>query len=200
MVERTFIFNGRRLCVFVVSWGGSKQCPFQSPEDKSYHGYDYGADDVVVTNVDTKETFVYSSLLPHMIKHHHFLEGWFCAYRPNIETLLSVIGPLEKGKCYQPKRIDETISASQGEQTKEESVSNVEVTSNDKVTQFSGVLPGKTAFPLVEVESVHEGKRVKKRDLSPWYLKTEPLKQSSEQSILGPDIFNAGGPILIKLF
>lgn len=101
--ESTFDFNGQRLRVFVILWGGSQRCPFQPQDDKHYYGYRYGARDVVVTNLGTGETLTFSTLLPHMIKHHGFLEGPMCWYRVNPENVLKVLGPFEKGKSYKLK-------------------------------------------------------------------------------------------------
>lgn len=98
--EKTLQFNGQMLRVFVVTWGGSQLCPFQSVNDKHYHGYDYGSSDIVVTNLRTKETLSYSSLLPHMIKHHSFLEGPFCWYRIDPKKVVSVLGSFQEGKSY----------------------------------------------------------------------------------------------------
>lgn len=98
--EKTIRFNGQTLRVFVVNWGGSQKCPFQSDSDTSYHGYDYGASDVVVTNIETDQTLCYSSLLPHMIKHHHFFEGPFCFYRLEPASIMAVIGQLDPEKNY----------------------------------------------------------------------------------------------------
>lgn len=98
--ESIFDFNGQRLRVFVILWGGSQRCPFQHPDDKHYHGYSYGARDVVVTNLDNEKTLRYSTLLPHMIKHHGFLEGPFCFYRVNPVDVREVLGSFEAGKSY----------------------------------------------------------------------------------------------------
>lgn len=98
--ESEFEFNGQHLLVFVILWGGSQRCPFQHPLDQSYHGYDYGARDVVVTNLDNGEVLRFSTLLPHMIKHRGFFEGPFCWYRVEPEQIIKVLGPMEPGKSY----------------------------------------------------------------------------------------------------
>jgi hypothetical protein len=98
--EKTINFNGQTLRVFVINWGGSQKCPFQSDSDESYHGYDYGASDVVITNVDNGKILRFSNLLPHMIKHHHFFEGLLCFYRVEPEAIIDVIGPLDPTKNY----------------------------------------------------------------------------------------------------
>lgn len=98
--EKTINFNGQTLRVFVINWGGSQKCPFQSQLDESYHGYDYGASDVVITNVDNGKILRFSNLLPHMIKHHHFFEGPLCFYRIEPQSITDVIGPLDPTKNY----------------------------------------------------------------------------------------------------
>ena len=98
--ESTFEFNGQPLRAFVLLWGGSQRCPFQDPDDPHYHGYSYGARDVIVTNLSNGEVLQYSTLLPHMAKHHHFLESSVCFYRVNPEQVVKVLGPFEEGKSY----------------------------------------------------------------------------------------------------
>lgn len=90
--ETTINFNNQTLLCFVVSWGGSEKCPFQSDEDKGYHGYDYGADDVIITNKTNGKILKYSSLLPHMMKHHYFAEGPLTQYRVDWQDVLDVFG------------------------------------------------------------------------------------------------------------
>lgn len=79
------------LLVSVVSWGGAQECPFKSPDDDSYYGYKYGADDVLVLNLKLQQWARYSSLLPHMIKHHHFFEGQNSTYRADPQRLAEVL-------------------------------------------------------------------------------------------------------------
>lgn len=100
MFESTFPFNGQTLRVFVILWGGAQICPFKNSENTFYHGYKYGARDVIVTNVQTGSFFQYSTLLPHMIKHHEFLESPMCFYRVNPTKVIEVIGKLETSKSY----------------------------------------------------------------------------------------------------
>jgi len=38
---------GEHLYVCFVSWGGAETCPFQSPADERYHGFEYGSTDLV---------------------------------------------------------------------------------------------------------------------------------------------------------
>ncbi len=98
--ESTFEFNDQKLRVFVILWGGAQECPFKRKDDTSYHGYKYGARDVIVTNITTGKQLCYSTLLPHMIKHHAFFEGPMCVYRIDPAQVIDVIGKLEPGKSY----------------------------------------------------------------------------------------------------
>lgn len=82
--------------VDIVSWGGSQECPFKV--DKHYHGYRYGADDVLVVNLRTKESLTFSSLLPHMIAKHGFFEGQGL-YRVDPERLIRVLN-IQPGESY----------------------------------------------------------------------------------------------------
>lgn len=68
------IFGGKYL-VFRTTYGGAEQCPFQSPEDTEYHGYEYGSHDWLVWKVGTTETFFFSDLLRHSIRAHQFFES-----------------------------------------------------------------------------------------------------------------------------
>ena len=54
-----------------VEWNGSQACPFQHPEDKRYHGYEYGCRDYVFTNPNG-DKMALSDLSYHMIKNHGF--------------------------------------------------------------------------------------------------------------------------------
>lgn len=108
--ESTFVFNGQRICVYVKCWKEAQQCPFNEAssnneakseaESQAKSQTDIEIDDltaacdVIVTNLRSGKTLSYSSLLPHMIKHHGFLEGVGCWYRVNVEDVLDVLGPL----------------------------------------------------------------------------------------------------------
>ncbi len=98
--ESTFKFNGHNLRVFVILWGGSQSCPFQHTDNKCYHGYKYGARDVIVTNLDNGKQLCFSTLLPHMIKHHGWFEGHGCHYRLDPQRVFQVLGPFEPEKSY----------------------------------------------------------------------------------------------------
>lgn len=90
--------------VEINTWGGAQRCPFQHPEDETYHGYRYGSQDVYVLNKTTNEIIFFSSLLPHMIKRHAFFEG-AGLYRVDPESVVRIleIRPL------QSYRLDRTV-------------------------------------------------------------------------------------------
>jgi hypothetical protein len=90
--ESSFEFNGQNLVVFIIGWNGSQKCPFQSENDTKYNGYEYGAEDIIVTNTDNGKILTYSSLLPHMIKNHGFLGGPNCLHRLNPQKVIDVLG------------------------------------------------------------------------------------------------------------
>ena len=106
MYEREFCFNGQKLLVFVIAWGGSQRCPFQAEENETYHGYSYGARDVIVKNLHNGKHLTYSTLMPHMIKHHEFFQGPGQHYRVNPSDVTLVLGDLKDSEDY---RIPNTI-------------------------------------------------------------------------------------------
>ena len=61
--------------VMMNSYLGSQVCPFKSKDDSKYYGYEYGNKDYIIKNKTTGRVLEYSSLLPHMIRYHHFFEG-----------------------------------------------------------------------------------------------------------------------------
>jgi hypothetical protein len=58
-----------------ISWGGAQECPFKLIHDKKYHGYNYGAEDIIIKNLSNGKEIYFSSLLPHMMLNHEFCEG-----------------------------------------------------------------------------------------------------------------------------
>jgi hypothetical protein len=94
------------LFVSTVSYMGAQECPFQNHQlDNSYNGYSYGSTDVTITNIDTKETFTYNTLLPHMIKTHQFFEG-SVSHRVDPETVIRILG-IKPDVDYESKYINE---------------------------------------------------------------------------------------------
>lgn len=104
--EADFNFNEESVRVLAIYWGGSERCPFLSEE--VYHGFQYGAADVFVVNRTSGASFQYSSLLPHMIKHHRFFEGAGATYRLDPNLVCKVLGPLDRRGTYairSPERV-----------------------------------------------------------------------------------------------
>lgn len=76
MYESELLFNGEYLRVLVITWGGACVCPFKETSSaEQYDGYRYGNADVWVLPLRLRNQPVlrYSTLLPHLVKHHHFL-------------------------------------------------------------------------------------------------------------------------------
>jgi hypothetical protein len=91
----------KNLVVSVLGYMGAQTCPFKNNElDSGYNGYSYGSSDITVTNTDLNKTFTYGTLLPHMIKAHHFFEG-SVPYRVDPETVIAILG-IEQGINYAP--------------------------------------------------------------------------------------------------
>jgi hypothetical protein len=76
-----------RYVVFYRYFMGSQTCPFQHPDDKSYHGYNYGCRDYYVYDTEKEEGFGFGCLLPHMIREHQFFEG-SVPYRVDPEQII----------------------------------------------------------------------------------------------------------------
>lgn len=62
-----------------TTWMGAQTCPFQESSDQKYYGYEYGCTDVTITNLSTNKSVTFNTLLPHMIRNHHFFES------PNVD-------------------------------------------------------------------------------------------------------------------
>jgi hypothetical protein len=59
-----------------VKWMGAQECPFQQKDNKKYYGHQYGDADMIITNIKAGfSTIVVNTLLPHIIRNHHFFEG-----------------------------------------------------------------------------------------------------------------------------
>jgi hypothetical protein len=74
-----------------VTWGGAQQCPFQSPSDKCYYGYEYGGKDFVIEDLVTKRSVAISSLTLHMIENHNFFQRPGSLYRLEPRVLVDVL-------------------------------------------------------------------------------------------------------------
>jgi len=66
----------------IVCYNGAQRCPFQNKEkDKRYHGYEYGDQDITITNTSNNDEITFNTLLLHMIKKHHFFESPLSSHR-----------------------------------------------------------------------------------------------------------------------
>lgn len=79
----SYQFNmfGTNYFVSRITWGGAETCPFQHPEDKRYHGYEYGSHDWLIWNLDNESFMHIGDLLFHQIVTHHFFQSPESAYR-----------------------------------------------------------------------------------------------------------------------
>lgn len=83
--------------VSLAIWGGAQKCPFQRPEDKSYHGYEYGSTDLFVTNLKTGKKIHIPSVSAHMIEKHGFFQNTTYPVRP--DELIDVLD-IQPGRDY----------------------------------------------------------------------------------------------------
>lgn len=68
-------YNDIELMVMSMTWGGAAICPFQSDDNESYHGYDYGSRDYCIYNPENNVSVLFNDLNLHMAEHHSFWEG-----------------------------------------------------------------------------------------------------------------------------
>ncbi len=93
----TIMIDGRVYSVATITWGGAQECPFKHPDDKEYHGYEYGSSDHVVIApgvVDGKpydRVMSFSDLSLHMLREHGFFGGDNC-YRIDPIELANLLG------------------------------------------------------------------------------------------------------------
>ncbi len=76
-----FNMFGTNYFVIKFTWGGAETCPFQSPEDKKYHGYSYGSHDWLIWNLDSNKFMHIGDLLFHQITAHKFFQAPGSNYR-----------------------------------------------------------------------------------------------------------------------
>ena len=100
-----FLIDGRYK-VKVQSYMGAQTCPFQDPEDKNYYGYQYGSADIFVEDTKTGKKIVYNTLLPHMIRHHHFFESPRVSHRVDPEQIIQMFD-IQPNVDYAPKYVTE---------------------------------------------------------------------------------------------
>ncbi len=87
--------------VFYLAWMGAEECPFQSPLDKKYHGYEYGYCDWGFHKVGTDEWFRYGDLLMHEIEAHGFFQSEGSHYRVDPKEFIEFF-ELKPGVDYSP--------------------------------------------------------------------------------------------------
>ena len=95
-----------RYKIKLVSYRGAQTCPFQDPTDKHYYGYEYGSTDVHVEDIKTGKKITYSTLLPHMIRYHHFFESPKVSHRVDPAQIIEMFN-IQPGVNYEPKRVTE---------------------------------------------------------------------------------------------
>ncbi len=91
-----------------VGWMGAQTCPFQSPEDKHYYGYEYGCSDFLIINKRTGKHIQFNSLLWHMIEIHTFFEGPQTLYRVEPSIVIDVLD-IHPGVDYSPEYTEENV-------------------------------------------------------------------------------------------
>lgn len=79
------IFHGA-ITVVKLTWGGAEVCPFQSLNDKKYHGYEYGSIDYVFMKGD--EYIHVGNLLFHQIVQHHFFQDASSKFHVDVGKLI----------------------------------------------------------------------------------------------------------------
>jgi len=83
---------------------GAQECPFQDPNDKKYYGYEYGSTDVLIENLNTGKKIQFNTLLPHMIRYHHFFESPNVSHRLDPKDVIEIFN-LQEGIDYSPKYV-----------------------------------------------------------------------------------------------
>lgn len=98
-------------------WMGSQCCPFGC---KGVGGFA----DVTVRNTHTNEKFTFGSLLPHLIRCHHFFEG-STSYRVDPEQVVRVLG-LSPKESYAAAKSNERVWSCSGSQSPATSIEGYE--------------------------------------------------------------------------
>ncbi len=60
---------------------GVQTCPFQNSKLDNKTHFEYGSSDLIVTNIENNQKVQFGTLLPHLIRCHHFFEGPKSPYR-----------------------------------------------------------------------------------------------------------------------
>ena len=92
MSYHQFEMFGSKYFVIRYTWGGAETCPFQSVEDKKYHGYEYGSHDWLIWNLDSSKFMHIGDLLFHQITAHQFFQAPGSAYRVEPAKLIELFG------------------------------------------------------------------------------------------------------------
>ena len=101
--QAIILWQGQEYKIQTITWMGAQQCPFQNHElDSQYHGYSYGSQDVNIHCIETDEKISFNTLLIHMIRQHHFFEGYKCSHRLDPEKLIKMFN-LKPSKQYKSK-------------------------------------------------------------------------------------------------
>jgi hypothetical protein len=74
-----------------IIFSGSRECPFQNPNDLTYWGYDYGNLDYVIVDLTTQEGIAISSLTLHMIANHGCFQHSQHKYRLHPRKLIRIL-------------------------------------------------------------------------------------------------------------
>lgn len=92
ITKARFNMFGTNYLVDRFTWGGAENCPFQSAQDKKYHGYEYGSHDWIIFNLDSMECIHIGDLLFHQIMTHKFFQSKSSPYRVEPVKLISIFG------------------------------------------------------------------------------------------------------------
>jgi len=69
-----------------------------------YYGYEYGSTDVLIENLNTGKKIQFNTLLPHMIRYHHFFESPNVSHRLDPKDVIEIFN-LQEGIDYSPKYV-----------------------------------------------------------------------------------------------
>lgn len=80
----------RRYRVHITTSMGAQECPFQDPTNEHYFGYEYGNANLAIKDEKTGKQLKFNTLLPHMIRHHHFFESPNVSCRVNPSDIIEM--------------------------------------------------------------------------------------------------------------
>jgi len=112
--ERKFANNilGSNIIATSIEWMGAEQCPFQSLDDRKYHGHEYGCRDWLFINIDTNKSLFVGDLLFHEIAKHHFFQSLESDYHIDVDELIGFFQLDSKLKSYMNFEIKEVYTSS----------------------------------------------------------------------------------------